>query len=531
MSIPSRHQFRVLWVEDSADDVFLFSHHLTKEGIQVDHKRVETPDEFERELYSNEWDAVLSDYHMPGLGPMDALELLKKSGKDLPFVVLSGVLEVENAVELMKSGVHDFVSKNNPARLGSVIQREVREAEMRSDRLRAFAQLEINNQKLDETLKRLREAQQEGVKQERLRLMGEISLGISHEFNNALMKMMGLHARISSDLGNDVKLDDHRETIDLLGTSINEASGVAKRLSNFYSDNFTGEVESIKLSELVMSIVDSVGRYWTDRCESRSVKVETSFLDDAARIKGNKKDLWDAITNILHNAADAMVDGGVLGIVVSEAKGRVSIEISDTGCGMDATQMKRCMEPFYSTKGEFGTGLGMCLTENIVQRYEGSIYFASEVGKGTVVTLSFPKSQQMGKEVLDGRGEDLSAKRGSLSILIAEDEPVVAMIIEEYLQLAGHNVEATSSGGDAVKAFDRGGFDLVITDMSMPGLSGDEVARHVKNKSPNTPVFLMTGHGELMISRGQVPEGVDQVIPKPIDRKSLYQAIDDGLAR
>ncbi len=524
--------YRVLWMEDSEEAVLIFTRHLKKEGIELDSVRLESLEELGENLRGKEWDALISDYNLPGFGPEDVIRVVKDYDQDLPIILLSGVLEAENAVDLMKSGVHDFVAKHKPARLGPVIEREVREGKIRRENVLAQEQLVQKNRQLDDTLQRLHDAQRNVVNQEKLRLMGDISFGISHEFNNSLMKILGLHWKIEADLGKEVPLDKHKDTIHQLGVTLGEATEVVKKLGSFYRDSVDGHKESVEFNSLVRESIDSAGSHWNKREPEKQIAVELEFSEQSGIIEGDRSDLIGAISNILANAADSMPDGGTIVAKTSVCDDKIMLEIIDLGCGMDFAEKKQCMEPFYSTKGEFGTGLGMCLTENIVLETGGSISFESEKSKGTTVRMRFPVSELMIPDADPVETSDVEDRSDDqLNILIAEDEPMVAMVIEEYLTYAGHKVRATANGGEAIEAFDEEVFDLVITDRSMPVLSGDELAVRIKEKSPTTPVFLMTGFGDLMIARGEVPEGVDRVIPKPINGKALQEVIQEGLAR
>jgi CheY-like chemotaxis protein len=197
------------------------------------------------------------------------------------------------------------------------------------------------------------------------------------------------------------------------------------------------------------------------------------------------------------------------------------VSITDTGIGMDAEERARCLEPFFTTKGEGGTGLGLSVVYGIVQRHGGNIEIVSEKGRGTTFLVTIPPTTTIAAPAQE-QSEPISA---ALRVLVADDQEIICELIAEYLRGDGHHVELAFDGTSALEQFRAGAFDLVLTDQSMPGLNGTQLAVAIKAVCPDTPVILLTGFGDEMQASGQSPEGIDLVVSKPISQADLRRAV------
>jgi CheY-like chemotaxis protein len=199
----------------------------------------------------------------------------------------------------------------------------------------------------------------------------------------------------------------------------------------------------------------------------------------------------------------------------------VFLEVSDTGTGMTDEVRRRCLEPFFSTKGERGTGLGLAMVFGIVKRHRGTMDIESTVGKGTTFIVLLPADTTTGREVQQ-RAE---VPAGPLHILVVDDEPIARDVLTEYLTGDGHTVQTAVNGRDGFEKFKAGRFAVVITDRAMPEMGGDQLAAMVKEVAPATPVVLLTGFGDLMNAAGEKPDGVDLVVKKPIRLAALREVL------
>jgi CheY-like chemotaxis protein len=246
---------------------------------------------------------------------------------------------------------------------------------------------------------------------------------------------------------------------------------------------------------------------------------------------GNASEIREALTNLIFNAVDAMPEGGWLTVKTltlqpdAGSPRRVRLEVGDTGPGMDEETRRRCLEPFFTTKGERGTGLGLAMVQGAAQRHKAELDIDSAPAEGTRVRLEFDT-------ISDARRKrertEAPIEIAPLRLLLVDDDPAVLSSTAFVLQLNGHDITATDGGQagiEALRAAREAGtpFDLVITDLGMPYIDGNQVARAVKELFPSTPVVLLTGWGRRMSSGDEAPAHVDFVLPKPLELDELRE--------
>jgi PAS domain S-box-containing protein len=381
--------------------------------------------------------------------------------------------------------------------------------------------LEINR-RLRAALADLEVAQQQIVQQERLRALGTMASGIAHDFNNALAPVLGyseLLLHVPGSLDDKEKL---RTYLHLIHTGAQDAVSVVRRLREFYRQRDDDEVLApVDLHAVVEEAISLTQPRWKNQAQGsgRTIRVQTA-LQPVPLVLGNAAELREALTNLIFNAVDALPSGGDIFIATRESDGQVTLEVRDTGTGMTEQVRARCLEPFFTTKGEGGTGLGLSMVHGIVRRHNGSIEIESAIGKGTTCRIRLPVAaaqEQAAPAVVS------AAPVRGLRVLLVDDEPQVRQVTCEYLASDGHTVVAAVDGYEAVEAFRAGRFDLVITDRAMPRMNGDQVAAAVKQLAPETPVILLTGFGDLLAAAGEKPAGVDAVVSKPVTLAGLRQ--------
>jgi CheY-like chemotaxis protein len=248
------------------------------------------------------------------------------------------------------------------------------------------------------------------------------------------------------------------------------------------------------------------------------VNVETQLQPDLPNILGAESELRDALTNLLLNAVDALPEGGLVTMRtrVDARNEQVILEVQDNGVGMTETTRSRCLEPFFTTKGERGTGLGLSMVFGMVQRHGGELEVESELGRGTIMRLTFPKSPT----ALTAREQTLKLPTRKLRILLIDDDPMLLRSLRDALELDEHEV-VTAEGGqlgiDAFSAEIKSGrsFDAVITDLGMPHVDGRKVATKIRTMGGNVPIIMLTGWGHRLIATADQPEHVDRVLSKP----------------
>jgi CheY-like chemotaxis protein len=245
------------------------------------------------------------------------------------------------------------------------------------------------------------------------------------------------------------------------------------------------------------------------------------------------------LLNLIFNAVDAMPEGGTLTLRtrVLERPGngnnggprqRVAIEVEDTGVGMDEETKRRCLEPFYTTKGERGTGLGLAMVYGTVKRHAAEIEIDSTPGRGTTVRLLLPVPEKVSD--LPVTGDYRPALPARLKLLLVDDDPVLLKSLGDTLRDDGHEIVAANGGQAGIDAFlaaktDGRPFAAVITDLGMPHVDGRRVSAAVKDASPETSVFMLTGWGQRLVAEDEIPPHVDRVLNKPPKLRDLREAL------
>ena len=383
----------------------------------------------------------------------------------------------------------------------------------------------------------LRRTQEQVSRQERLNALGQMASGIAHDFNNALVPIAGYTDIL---LDHPDQLQDTQKTLRclrLIQTGVRDAASVVSRLREFYRRRKDSEkFLPVELSQMVEQVIDLTRPKWRDEALARGCTIEMrAELQPVPSVLGSASELREMLTNLIFNALDAMPKGGTITIKTLRAhpapetggdrsggqSERVSLEVSDTGIGMTEETRQRCLEPFFSTKGERGSGLGLPMVYGTVKRHRGTLDLNSAVGAGTRVTLCFPAESATATEA--PRRSALPAR--SLDVLVVEDEPMARDVMAQYLSHEGHRVKTASNGHQGLEQFKAGHFDVVLTDHAMPGLNGGELAGLIKALAPTVPVILATGFGDILEATDGQPAGVDLILTKPVSMAVLRETL------
>ncbi|WP_343636234.1 ATP-binding protein [Roseateles sp.] len=386
----------------------------------------------------------------------------------------------------------------------------------------------------------LTQSQQTVMQQERLRALGQMASGIAHDINNAISPIVLYTDEL---LERTPGLDERtRSRLAVIARAIDDVAATVARMREFYRQrDSTARHGRLQLNELVPQVVELTRARWSDMPQQRGavIRLVSELHPALPEILGGESELREALINLIFNAVDAMPDGGVLTLRTSmrpaadagadagpaARRHRVLIEVSDTGVGMDEATRRRCLEPFFTTKGERGTGLGLAMVYGVAQRHDAVLEIDSRVDGGTTVRLAFAAPET----VMAAAAEpvDLAPAR-PLRVLLVDDDPLILRSLRESLEGDGHAV-VTADGGqaglDALRDEAAGGFDAVVTDLGMPYVDGRRVALAAKARRPGLPVILLTGWGQRLIADGETPPGVDLVLGKPPKLRELRTAL------
>ena len=385
---------------------------------------------------------------------------------------------------------------------------------------------------LQEAYDNLRQSQQASMLLERMRAMSQMASGIAHDVNNSLSPV-SLYAEI---LLQEPSLDSRtREHLEQIHRSVQAVAETISRMREFARPNdLSLQPTSINLNDIVRKVIAFTHARWSDMAQRQGVTIQmsTDLAENLPDAQGVESEIRDALTNLIFNAVDAMPDGGTITLrtklLEKVSAKQVVLEVSDDGIGMDEETRFRCLEPFFTTKGERGTGLGLAMVFGMVQRHDAHIQIESAPGKGTTVSITFPPMIAP-DEASAAAVEPILARR-HLRILLVDDDPVLLRALQKMLLLDGH-ITTNANGGEAgINEFRQAlenhtSYDIVFTDLGMPRVDGSQVAAALKKMSQGTPVVLLTGWGQRLVSDGQVPPHVDRVINKPPTLRDLREVI------
>lgn len=396
-------------------------------------------------------------------------------------------------------------------------------------------------ERLQTAYEELRQTQQSMMQQERLRALGQMASGIVHDINNTLGPILGyadMLLEFETDLSDQVKAQ-----LQSIKTAAGDITHIVARMREFYRKREEQEPQlPLDLNGLVLQVADLTSPRWKDMPQQRGIVIDvrTDLQEDLPRVSGNETEIRETLINLVFNAADAMAESGTITLRTYSLchplfPRQTILEVEDTGTGMDEKTRRRCLEPFFSTKGEAGTGLGLAMVYGVMQRHEGKIEVESQLGRGTTMRLLFPATEDYSPVV--PRSEPLTVTPPPpLKILHIDDDPSMRKLVKQMLESDGHSVEVADGGHAGLEAFhcaeERSEpFDLVITDLGMPHVDGNEVTRRVKKRSPSTPVILLTGWGARSRMECAPPAAVDYVLEKPPTVRGIRDAVQRAIMK
>jgi len=504
---------KVLIVEDSVDDFDLLVRDLKKEPWELSCKRVETAQEM-IEALKEPWDLVLSDFSLPNFSGLKALEILQASGLDIPFIIVSGTIGEESAVDVMRAGASDYVLKSKTSRLMLAIRREIEGARGRAKGL-------TTEKALKDTEEQLRHMQ-------KMEAVGQLAGGVAHDFNN-MLSVVQIYCRKLKEFN----IPEVNYYVDKILNVHNRSVSLTKQLLIF-SRKQTGTATVLNLSQVLVEMQDMLQRLMGETIE---LEIDTSM--DLYKVKIDQGQIEQVLMNLAVNARDAMPEGGRLSFKTSNVQFKeptlvgakylhgnyIVIETKDTGTGINKEIIHRIFEPFFTTKSaKNGTGLGLSIIYGIIHQSEGEIVVASEPGHGTTFKIYLPESNEKGMsqslpEVLSKTAE------GTETILLVEDNYELRSLFAEILEDKGYNVLEASDGQSALQTIEgcKGKIDLVITDMVMPKMGGRELYKQAIQKINGIRFIYMSGYFE-----SSPPEKKDEdffFLQKPFSEEALLAKV------
>jgi signal transduction histidine kinase len=476
-----RKGLRVLLVEDEQTDAALLLDLLGRLDYEVTWQRVETREEMTAALANRRWDLIISDYALPQFSAREALALRRELDIYLPFLIVSGTIQEEEAVESLRQGADDFITKGRLARLGPAIERSLRESEERKARCAAE--------------ERLRQAQ-------KMEAIGQLAGGVAHDFNNLLGVILGYGELLLKDPpGEGLR----RQRVEQILQAAQRGAALTRQLLAF-SRQQPLEARSLDLNTVVSGLEPML-----TRLIGEDIEVAIQLSEGLHLVKTDPAQIEQVLLNLAVNARDAMRGGGRLIIETSNVdlddtyvlshpdaiRGpHVLLAVSDTGHGMVPEMLAHIFEPFFTTKeAGKGTGLGLATVYGVARTSGGHVGVYSEPGRGTTFKVYLPRTEE-GLTPTPDQPRPEARRTGSETVLLVEDEPELQAVICELLQQGGYAVIEGPSPEAALAAAEEhdGPIHLVLTDLVMPRVSGLEAAARIRAGRPDVKVLYMSGY-------------------------------------
>lgn len=637
----------ILVLEDEPNDAVLEIAELENAGFHCQWHRVETKAEFLQSLQDNQYDLVLADNNLPSFDGMEALHLFREQHFEQPFIIISGTIGEEIAIEYLKAGATDYVLKGHLARLVPVVRRALEEYEEHQKRTRAeqalidsekryrtlfdkaqdgilviqaqgrrigrildanqaaadmhgytkkeLLSLSISDLDPEETARGIveriptietgdwiseeivhrkkdgstipvdmsagllvvegkkyiiginRDISEKKQKEEETRALerqlrhaqkmesiGTLAGGIAHDFNNILSAIIGYSEIITMS---DVAADDAtKQRLEGILNAAFRAKDLVRQILTFSRKN-EKERKPVELSQLIKETLK-----FLRATLPTTIEIRQHIRSDAGLVLADQTQMHQLLMNLCTNAAQAMTDtGGILEISFSKVHydtgegiqdvdlvegAFVELTIKDTGHGMAPEIIERIFDPYFTTKkkGE-GSGLGLAVSHGIVRSHGGTIRVTSQPGKGSVFRVYLPAFKREADKIVAVSPEALP--RGSEKILLIDDESTIVKIGTALLQHLGYTVQSRENALQALEIFraNPDDFDLVITDMTMPGMTGIKLAQEIRSICPDMPVILCTGFHDALPQAELTEYGIKEVLKKPITIRDLSLAV------
>jgi signal transduction histidine kinase/ActR/RegA family two-component response regulator len=399
--------------------------------------------------------------------------------------------------------------------------KNIKTAELQAEQARSHVQ-ELNHYIANQ--ERIRE---QFLQVEKLSALGQLASGVAHDFNNSLASILG-RAELMLKHTDDPKM---KRGLEIIAKSAKDGAKTVRRIQDFARQRSGHDFELIAVDQVLLDVSEITRPRWKDDAEARNVHIRLELHNGSnAYVSGDVSELRDVLVNMVFNAVDAMPTGGHLTLSAEVVDNQVILSVIDTGMGMPGEVRSRVFDPFFTTKGVEGMGLGLAVSFGVICRHQGTIEVKSEVGHGSTFRIRLPavtvdahsrNNSKSGVTMTPVRRPKL------VKILVVDDEEEVGNLLQDILEDAGCETVVASRGREGLKLFEEGKFDAVFTDIGMPGMSGWELARAIRERDSKVPLAIITGWGDAVSADERETARVDWVLSKPFSMAGIIEIVQE----
>ena len=364
------------------------------------------------------------------------------------------------------------------------------------------------------------------MESDRLRSLGELAGGVAHDLNNFLAAALA-RTQILMSVPNS---EDQLNSLRAIEQATHDAAQVVRRILEFGRPTQVSEPIAVDLSRLADEVVALTRHKWSDEAQrdGRRIDVGVTVVDPVHAL-GSYSEVKEVLANMVINACEAIEGDGGIEIAVGEEEGKAFVSVSDTGPGIPSEMIERIFEPFFSTKLS-GTGLGLSIAREIASRHGGAVEIESEEGKGSTVVLTLPKADPPALPAPSEPVPDPMPVVAESDVLVIDDEAVIGSTLADVLSFVGHRVSTAIDGEQGLSMFHSRPYDLVMTDLGMPGLTGWDVVKDIRSSGSKVPVIMVTGWATSIDESQMREHQVDRVLTKPFEVDEVLRLVQELLA-
>ncbi|MEP6921302.1 MAG: response regulator, partial [bacterium] len=367
---------------------------------------------------------------------------------------------------------------------------------------------------------------------EKLSALGELASGVAHDFNNTLAGILG-RAQLLQRTSDPEKI---KRGLEIIIKGAEDGANTVKRIQDFARQRRDRDFEPVAIDQILLDVSEITKPRWKDRAEAENVHINLELqIRSHSQVMGDESELRDVLVNMVFNAIDAMPEGGLLTMGVEDVDGSVVVSVSDTGIGMNPEIRSRIFDPFFTTKGKTGMGLGLAVSFGIIRRHEGTIEVVSELKHGSAFRIRLPIAEGVEQAKIESHpNEEITPALAAVphedrqqpTILVVDDEEHVRELLRDILESEGCKAYLAADGPAALAIFDTCELDGVFTDVGMPGMSGWELARAIRERNKRIPIAVITGWGDAVGSSTQKEAGVNWVVTKPFTAERITELVE-----